>query len=98
MLRIQTRHKRLKLKRERLMLDNKFLKVLLYSLWLKHWSGFLGRFLRGLSGRLEQLPSGTRQAQSNLLWMDWLTFREASEPGDSVKMEMGAGEVWAESQ
>lgn len=35
-----------------------------------------------------------RQAQSNLLWMDWLT----SEPGDSVRMEMGAGEMWAESQ
>lgn len=40
MLRIQTRYKRLKLKTERLMLDNKFFKVLLYSLWLKHWSGF----------------------------------------------------------
>lgn len=60
--------------------------------------GFLGRFLRGVSRRLEELPSAMRQAQSVLLWMDWLTFGEASEPGDSVKMEMGAGEVWAESQ
>lgn len=78
------------------MLDKKFLKVLLYSLWLKHWIGFLGRFLGGHSRRFEELPSGVRQAQSVLLWIDWLTLGKASEPG--VKMEMGAGEVWGERQ
>lgn len=54
---------------------------------------FLGRFLRGLSRRLDELLSGMKQAQFILLWMGWLTFRGAFEHCSSVEV----GDRWERS-
>jgi len=46
----------------------------------------MGRFLRGLSRRLEELLSAVKWAHFLLLWMDRLTFGTAPEPCHSVRV------------